>query len=404
MAAFKGKAVVSQSGGPTVVINASLVGVIEEAAKHAEITELLGSKHAVRGMRDNQFVKLSGLDPQMLEVLAQTPSSGLGSSRDKPDAAYCQAIFETFKKNDVKYFFYIGGNDSADTARIINEMAGQANYQMRAVHIPKTIDNDLRNNDHTPGFGSAARFVASAFMGDDLDNRSLPGVKIDVVMGRNAGFLTAASTLGRSYPDAGPHLVYCPEVPFDTKQFVQDVQAVLDRLGRCLIAVSEGISDSNKKEIAAVLVEQSGKAVERDSHGNVQLSGSGVLGDELADLVKKQVKFQGKPRVRSDTFGYLQRSFPGVNSSVDLVEAREVGRLAVRWAVQEDHSGTVLIQRASAGSYKAEFKKGKFEDVARTARHMSREFLNEKGNDTTQAWKDYALPLVGELPKITVIV
>lgn len=404
---LKGRAVVAQSGGPTVVINASLAGVIEEASRHGGvISELLGSRHAVRGMRDSAYVSLSSAEKVsagFLDLLAGTPSSALGSSRDKPDEAYCAAIVESFRRHDVRYFFYIGGNDSADTARIVAEMAGKSGHELTAVHIPKTIDNDLRNNDHTPGFGSAARFVALAFMGDELDNRALPGVKINVVMGRNAGFLTAAAGLARQYADAGPHLIYCPEVAFDRAKFVSDVQSVVDRLGRCVVAVSEGVAEASGREIAVVLAEQSGGAVERDSHGNVQLSGSGALGDALASVVKAEVKFKGKPRVRADTFGYLQRSFAGCVSPVDASEAREVGRLAVRYAVTEGHSGTVTINRAEGPAYRAVYAKARFADVAREARHMPRSYLNEAGNDVTEAFLAYARPVVGDLPAVATL-
>ncbi len=189
----KANAVVGQSGGPTAVINASLVGVIEEARKHPEIKNLYGAIHAVAGIVKDEFIDLGKLSPDTLELLAASPSSALGSSRDKPDAEYCKKILDVFKKRDVRYFFYIGGNDSANTCFIINSIAQQAGYELRAFHIPKTIDNDLLVTDHCPGYGTAAKFVACALMGDDLDNRALPGIKIDCVMGRNAGFLTAAS-------------------------------------------------------------------------------------------------------------------------------------------------------------------------------------------------------------------
>ena len=193
----KANAVVSQSGGPTCVINASLVGVIEEAKKHPEIKKLYGAIHAVSGIVKEQFIDLKKLSPAILKAVAASPSSALGSSRDKPDEEYCAKILDVFKKRDIRYFFYIGGNDSANTAYIINTMAEKSGYEMRAFHIPKTIDNDLLVTDHCPGFGTAAKFVSCALIGDDLDNRALPGIKIDVIMGRNAGFLTAASALGK---------------------------------------------------------------------------------------------------------------------------------------------------------------------------------------------------------------
>jgi len=272
--AIKGNAVIGQSGGPTAVMNQSLVGVIESIRRCRRIGRLLGARHGVRGIVEENFIDLKGLPAGLLERIALTPAAALGSTRDKPDEEYCRKIFKVFEKHDVRYFFYIGGNDSADTARIVNQMAAQRDYELRTFHIPKTIDNDLRVTDHCPGYGSAARFVASAFMGDDRDMAALPGVKINVVMGRHAGWLTAASVLGRGDETDGPHLVYVPEIPFSPERFVRDVREVHGRLGRCQVAVSEGLADKSGRAIAAILAEKLGGRVERDSHGNVQLSGS----------------------------------------------------------------------------------------------------------------------------------
>ncbi len=241
----KANAVVGQSGGPTGVINESLVGVIEEARKYPQIENLYGTIHAVAGIVKEQFIDLGKLSPEQLEQVAASPSAALGSSRDKPDAEYCARIFEVFKKRNIRYFFYIGGNDSANTAHIINKMAVESGYELRAFHIPKTVDNDLLVTDHCPGYGTAAKFEACALMGDNLDNRALPGIKIDVIMGRNAGFLTAAAALGRQRKDDGPHLLYLPERPVSMDKLLGDVEAVYGKLGRCVIAVSEGICDTD---------------------------------------------------------------------------------------------------------------------------------------------------------------
>ena len=271
---IKGNAVIGQSGGPTAVVNESLVGVVESISRFAEVGKLLGARHGVQGIKEEQFIPLSRLPKRKLEAIALTPAAALGSSREKPDEAYCEDILNVFKKYDVRYFFYIGGNDSADTARIVNEMADAGGYELRVFHIPKTIDNDLCVTDHCPGYGSAARFVASAFMGDDRDVMSLPGIKINVVMGRDAGWLTAAASLGRQDETDGPHLVYVPEAAFSLKRFIDDVDKIYGRLGRCQIAVSEGIVDESGQPVAVALAEKLGHRVERDSHGNVQLSGS----------------------------------------------------------------------------------------------------------------------------------
>jgi len=396
---LRGNAVIGQSGGPTVVINSSLVGVIEGLRGHAEVQKILGARHAISGIVKDQYIDLTNLAADTLERLALTPSSALGSSRDKPDAAYCQRILESFQKQNVRYFFYIGGNDSSDTCRIVAEMARAANYELCAFHVPKTIDNDLMCNDHTPGFGSAAKFVAQAFMGDNLDNKALPGVKINVIMGRHAGFLTAAAMLGRVHPAEGPHLVYVPEVEFDADKFLGDVDATYKKYGRCLIAVSEGISDKEHQPIAAKLAVEQGHNVERDSHGNVQLSGTGALGDFLGIHVKKKL---GIKRVRSDTFGYLQRSFAGCYSLTDIKEARKAGRKAAQLAMAGRRDGSVAIVRTNAEPYKVTFTRVELADVAGKTRHLDVQHI-VNGNNIAESFKSYALPIVGPLPVVELL-
>ncbi len=396
MSNLKGNAVIGQSGGPTSVINQSLVGVAQEARKHGHIDKLLGARHGVRGIVNNEFYDLGKASDELLERIALTPAAALGSTRDKPDAEYCARIFESFKKNDVRYFFYIGGNDSADAARIVQELAAKENFELHVFHIPKTIDNDLRVHDHTPGFGSAAKFVASAIMGDDYDNKSLPGIKVDVIMGRHAGFLTAASALARRYEDSGPHLIYVPEAPLSEEKFLADVDAVYSRLGRCLIAVSEGVSRPDGKTWAEAM----SSTLERDSHGNIQLSGTGALGDYLASLVTKKLQAPGgkKLRVRADTFGYLQRSFPGYLSDTDAKEARMVGVKAVQLSADPGiNECSVYMKRVSNSPYKIELDHTSIKNVARETKHMDASFL-QNGNDVTRAFIDYVKPLVGELP------
>src|SRR3954470_21184682 len=223
MSQIKGNAVIGQSGGPTSVINQSLVGCVRELRGKGHIDQILGARHGVRGVINDDFLPLNDVPDDLLTRIAKTPASALGSTRDKPDAAYCEKIFAGFKKHNVRYFFYIGGNDSADTARIVGEMASGAGHDLKVYHIPKTIDNDLRVHDHTPGYGSAAKFVATAIVGDNYDNASLPGIKVDVIMGRHAGFLTAASVLARHHENDGPHLIYVPEAPLSEEKFLSDV-------------------------------------------------------------------------------------------------------------------------------------------------------------------------------------
>ncbi len=394
---IKGKAVVGQSGGPTQVINQSLVGVIEQVKKYTDcITGLLGAVHGVRGIVEEKFISLDSIDQQTLQLVANTPASALGSTRDKPDEEYCKKIFDVFKKNDVRYFFYIGGNDSADTANIINNLAQKEGYEIKVYHIPKTIDNDLRVTDHCPGYGSAAKFVASALMGDDRDNASLPGIKIDIIMGRHAGFLTAATILARVREDCGPHLIYVPEVDFDEEKFVADVDMVMSKFGRCVIAASEGIHDKDGTPIATKV----SHLQEKDAHGNIQLSGTGALGDYLAMLVKN--KLGKKLRVRSDTFGYLQRSFAGYVSEVDAREAREVGKKAVELAATVDQmSGSVAIKRVGNGpDYAVEYERTELSNVARQTKSLPTEYIAPEGNNILDSYRDYVAPLTGKLPQI----
>lgn len=383
---LRGKVLVAQGGGPTAVINQSMVGAVLESRKFPQVTAVYGAVNGVEGIMNEEFIDLTRETTHNLELVAQTPSSGLLSTRIKPDEDYCRRLFDVMKAHDIRYFFYIGGNDSSDTVRIVNDEAKKANYEFRAIHIPKTIDNDLVLNDHTPGFGSAARFVAQAFAGVNLDNRALAGVYIGIVMGRHAGFLTAASILGKKYPDDGPHLIYLPEVEFDMDKFLADVKATFEKYGRCIIAVSEGIQDADGTPVITKLMDN----VEKDMHGNVQLSGTGALGDLLVKEVKEKL---GIGRVRSDTFGYLQRSFLGCVSDVDQKEAREVGEKAAQFAIWDNVDGSITINRI--GDYAVDYKLVALEEIAAKTKHMPMEFINEEKNGVTQAFVNYVRPLVG---------
>lgn len=395
-AVLRGNAAIGQSGGPTAVINQSLVGVIEGLRGFKAVKKIYGMRHGVNGLIQSPpaLIDLGKLPSARLNAIAASPSAALGSTRDKPDAAYCAKVLESCRGANIRYFFYIGGNDSSDTCRIVSELAHSQGYDMRCFHVPKTVDNDLVQNDHTPGYASAARYVAMAFMADNLDNASLPGVKINVVMGRHSGFLTAASALGRRGKSDGPHLIYLPEVPFDAKLFVSDVQDVYDRIGRCQVAVSEGIQTADRKPVAESLI----TGLDRDAHGNIQLSGVGGLGDALASLVKAGVKRKdGKPpRVRADTLGYLQRCWPDP-SPVDAREARGVGRFAAKLAASGARSGSVAIVRAAGKAYKSVYQRIELTDVAAKTRHFPAEFI-KAGNDVAPAFMKYALPLIGKLP------
>lgn len=382
---------IAQGGGPTAVINQSLVGAVLEARRFQQVERVYGARHGVRGIVNEDLVDLTQETVAHLERVAATPASALGSTRDKPDVKYCQEIFKTLQAHEIGQFFYIGGNDSSDTVRIVSEEARKAGYPLRCMHIPKTIDNDLVGNDHTPGFPSAARFVVQAFAGANLDNAALPGVYVGVVMGRHAGFLTAAAALARKYPDDGPHLVYLPERTFSTEQFLADVKRVHERLGRCIVAVSEGIHDASGTPIASQLA----KTVERDAHGNVQLSGTGALADLLCDEIKDKLSIK---RVRGDTFGYLQRSFLGCVSDVDQREAREAGEKAVQFAMWGGQDGSVAIKRI--GQYASGFELVPLDTVAGKTRVMEDELIAPSGTDVTDAFFRYLQPLLGsDLPE-----
>lgn len=387
---LQGKVVVAQGGGPTAVINQSLVGAVLESRKFSQIERVYGAVNGVRGIINEDFIDLTQETTHNLECVAQTPSSALLSTRDKPDEKYCKQIFEVLKAHGVRYFFYIGGNDSASTVQIVNENAQKSGYEFRAIHIPKTIDNDLLVNDHTPGYPSAAKFVSQAFNGVDLDNRALPGVYIGVVMGRDAGFLTAASAIAQKYPDDGPHLIYLPERPFCKDVFLRDVKEVYAKYGRCVVAVSEGIKNEDGVPIAKELMSK----VEYDAHGNIVLSAnSGALGEALARYVKENL---GISRVRSDTFGYLQRSFMGCVSEIDQHEAREVGEKAAQFAIWHNLDGSITIHRT--GDYSVDYRLSKLEQVAKYTKQMPEHFINKAGNHVTEEFKNYLRPLIGADP------
>jgi 6-phosphofructokinase len=386
------KILIAQGGGPTAVINQSLAGIVLEARKYQDIGAVYGAFHGVRGIVNQDLIDLGQEPEQDLQSVAQTPSAALGSTRDKPDLAYCQEIFRVMRAHGIGTFFYIGGNDSADTVRIVSDAARAANYPMRCIHVPKTIDNDLTVNDHTPGFPSAARFVAQAFMGANLDNWSLPGVYIGVVMGRHAGFLTAAAALGRTEPDDGPHLIYLPERPFRLDSFFTEVKRNMDRHGRCVVAVSEGIADAQGVPMATSLAAR----IEKDAHGNVELGG-GALADFLGKAIKDTL---GLKRVRGDTFGYLQRSFAGCVSDVDQREARQAGEKAVQFALAEDRDGSVTLHRAG-GPYSVTYGFTALEELAGKTRTMPDAFIAATSTDVTDAFRQYLSPLLGtEMPKI----
>ena len=397
-----GKAVIGQSGGPTAVINKSLVGFIKEAI-NSDFDEVLGAKHGLAGMLSQDFVDLSNLSESQLYGIGKTPAAALGSVRKKPTDHDIEKLVSIFEKQNIRNFFYIGGNDSAETANLVAEGAKSIGYEMKAFHIPKTIDNDLLETDHCPGYGSAARFVAHGFKGDAADNRSLNGIKINVLMGRHAGWLTAASTLGKSSEEDGPHLVYVPEKTFNIENFLKEVKEVYDALGRCVVAVSEGVHNEKGEYFLQTYADQSGSGLagKTDSHGNKQLSGSGALGDTLTNIVSEYID---GARVRADTFGYLQRSFIADVSSVDAEEAERVGQHA-GVSSRESQSGSVILKRQFSEKYYCEVGTTELRKVAKHTKEMPSEFIDSTKPYVTNEFFEYAMPLTGGIePKTQIFV
>jgi 6-phosphofructokinase len=372
-------------GGPAPGINS----VISAATIRALLqgVEVLGIRDGFDRLMKGRLEDIRPLQLGDVSRIHFTGGSFLGTSRANPTKREedLTIVFESLQRLGITQLITIGGDDTAFSAMKVSEKAAG---RLRVVHVPKTIDNDLVGTDHCPGFGSAAKFVAQAFAGANQDNRALPGVYIAVVMGRHAGFLTAASALGRKFADDGPHLIYLPERAFDADKFVADVQKVYDKHGRCIVAVSEGVSDKSGTPIITSL-----KGAEKDSHGNLQLSGTGALGDLLADLVKAKTKIK---RIRADTLGYLQRSFLGCISQTDAEEARAVGQKAVQFAALHGADGSVAIKRV--GDYAVTYDLIPLESVAAKTRHMDDAFINAEGNDVTEAFFRYCRPLAGELP------
>lgn len=380
--------VIAQGGGPTAVINQTMAGAALEARKRYPKSKVLGALHGVRGIRDGIYVDLHKIPDAELLRIAATPSAALGSTRDKPDAAYTRLVLEGLKRVKADVFINIGGNDTSGTQQILTDAAGG---DMVFMHAPKTIDNDLMENDHTPGFMSAGEYVATAFKTADLDFRALPGIYVGIVMGRHAGFLTAASAAWRSEADDGPHLIYVPERAFSTAQFIDDVKRTLDKHKRCVVAVSEGVSTADGKSLVESIVGPD--KVERDAHGNVKLSGSDLnraLEMALADSLP------GK-RARVDALGYMPRGFLSAISKRDQKEAFKAGAMAVKWS---DRGGASIALKYEDG--KTVFKPVPLGNVAAKTRHMPEDFLNKEGtglSKTGVAYFDRLIPAKYDLAR-----
>jgi 6-phosphofructokinase 1 len=384
--ALTGNAIVGQSGGPTAVINASLAGVIEEAKRHSEVKDIYGSVNGVEGLLRQEIADLRAEDDTTVSLLPHTPSAALGSCRKKLKEADYQQLLTILRAHNIRFWFYIGGNDSADTTHQVGRIAAEAGWEMRVIGIPKTVDNDLAYTDHCPGYGSVARFNALATRDAGLDTAAMftvDTVKIIETMGRNAGWITAATALARQQAGDPPHLIYLPERVFDREQFLQDVKRQVDQGRGCVIAVCEGLRD----ELGEPLVSFK-HAVGTDSFGHKQLGG---VGDYLVSLIAEGLGI----KARYDKAGTIQRAFGLAQSEVDVAEARMVGAAAVQRACEGVTDKMITLVRISNKPYRCETGLASLQDVANAERPIPDEFINEAGNDITPAFLDYALPLIG---------
>ena len=385
--ALRGRVLVGQSGGPTAVINTSLFGVIEAAAQHDEITGVYGMVRGIEGLLKGDLIDLRKEDPGTLQRLWSAPASILGSCRYKIQEEDYPRILDILRAADIRYFFYIGGNGSQYTSERIAEEAARIGYDLRVVGIPKTIDNDLNYTDHTPGYGSIARFTAVSLMCDGRDSWSLATVdrvKIFETLGRDTGWVTMTAAFARQHPDDPPHLIYTPERPFIPDQFLQDIQRVVDRLGYCVVAVGEGLTDTEGRLVSESLLE----VKDFDAYGRLQLGNVSV---PLSNLVAGKLGL----KTRNDKPGMLMRVFEPLVSEVDRSEAYQVGYQAVEAAIQGQSGVMTTIIRDSDEPYRSHTGLVELSKVARGTKHVPPEFINAEGNDVTQAFLDYVRPLLG---------
>lgn len=390
MSELKGACIFGQSGGPTSVINSSAAGVFTEALKQKNITAVYGAAHGIKGILEEKFYDMSKEDPYELELLKTTPSSALGSVRYKlkkaeDDDTDYKRLLEVFKKYDIRYFFYNGGNDSMDTCNKISKYMQKSGYEMRVMGVPKTIDNDLWGTDHCPGFASAAKYIATSTMEVYHDARVYDKGMITIleIMGRNAGWLTASSALA-SYMGHGPDLIYLPEVPFDMDKFIEEATAIYKKNNNVIVAVSEGIRDKD-----GVYISEYGSDLvkSKDAFGHAQLGG---LASTLANIIKEKTG----AKVRGIEFSLLQRCAAHVASLTDVNEAFLAGQMAVRYAVEGKTDYMVAFERAEGPEYKCNIKLINLTDVANTEKKIPLEWINKEGNGLTEDFIKYALPLI----------
>lgn len=388
---LKGACIIGQSGGPTSVINASAYGCIKTALENENITKVYGALNGIKGVLNDNLIDMSKEDADELALMLQTPSSALGSCRyklkdpDVDDTDY-KRILEIFKKYDVRYFFYNGGNDSMDTCNKISKYMLKNGFECRVMGIPKTIDNDLAGTDHCPGYGSAAKYIATSLMEIYHDARVYDTGMITVVeiMGRNAGWLTAAASLA-CYKGCGPDLIYLPEVPFDLNSFTQKVKEIYDKNGKCIVAVSEGIKDKDGKYISEYGTDL---AKTKDSFGHAQLGG-------LAAYLANHLKEQTGAKVRGIELSLLQRCAAHCASKTDVDEAFLSGKAAVENAVSGVTDKMVGFERSyENGKYVCNIKLFDLSVVANTEKKVPLEWLNETKDGLNEKFVEYALPLI----------
>jgi 6-phosphofructokinase 1 len=376
-------AVVLHSGGPTPVINASLFGVVEEARRHAAITALYGARHGIGGVLREDFADLFSIDETKLQAIARTPSSALGTSREELRDDDLDRIFSVFRRRGVRYLFYTGGNGSMNTAARIAKHAKGLGDELQVIGIPKTIDNDLTGTDHTPGYATAARFFACAARDIGADNRSLPGqVEFLEVLGRNAGWLVAATALARHDPSDAPHLIYFPEMPLPLDHLIEDVDRVYRRLGRCVVAVCEGQLDEHGEPFGA----------------DVRSGSGGTLAMNLAHRLSMLVMERLKLRARSEKPGLLARSGAAYPNALDWNEARLCGRAAVRAAADRANGVMIGLAREAGPVYSAHTTLVPLEEAARQ-KLFPEAWRNAKGNDVLPGFLEYAAPLIGAIER-----
>ncbi len=388
---LKGAAILGQSGGPTSVINASAAGVFLEALNQPNITRVYGAAHGIRGILNEEFYDINVEDKKELELLKTTPSSMIGSVRYKlkplevDDSEY-KRLLEVFKKYNIRYFFYNGGNDSMDTCNKVSKFFKDSGYECYCMGVPKTIDNDLWATDHCPGYASAAKYVATSFMElyYDATVYDTPMVAVVEVMGRNAGWLTAASALA-SYKNAGPDLIYLPEVAFDMDKFIKDAKAVYEKNhGKVLIAVSEGVKTADGTYVA----ELGAKNLAKDSFGHSQLGGTANV---LANVLKEELGV----KVRPIEFSLLQRCAQHLASKIDVEEAFNAGREAVKAAVSGITDYMIGFKRHMKGDkYTCEYVRIPLAEVANAEKKIPAEWIINDGTGLSMDYVNYALPLI----------